>query len=155
MPTTEGSPVARAKRLPIALIAAWLLSLFGLTACVSSPSVPVQPPAFELKSSEALASVDIRDPLPTRTDRESEALVETGMLRALPTLTLAPVTAPFPERRFVWHVSADIPYGTSRLILNVFEGSRAVAYDQEDVGSSPSNGALLAAIESMTRRLSE
>jgi hypothetical protein len=92
--------------------------------------------------------------LPGRTDSESKTLVKTGMLQALPTSTLeASLTAPFPERRFVWHVSADVPYGTSRLILNVFEGSRAVAYDQEEVGSTPSTVALLAAIESMTRRL--
>ena len=75
------------------------------------------------------------------------------MLQTLPAATLVPPTPTFPERRFVWHVSANVPYGTSRLILNVFEGSRAVAYDQEDIGSVPAKAVILAAIESMTRRL--
>jgi hypothetical protein len=131
-----------------------LFALFGLTACVSSPKILAQQPAFELQSPMGLASVSIRTPLPDRTDRESRRLVTTGMLRALPGATLlAPPTAPFPERRFVWHVSHDVPNGTSRLVLNQFEGSKAVAYVQEEVGADASDAELLAAIESMTRRL--
>jgi len=154
MITAEGSPVARAKRLPISLIAVSLLSLFGLTACVGSPRVLVQQPTFELKSPTGLVGVGIRSPLPGRTDSEFETLVKSGVLQAIPTSTLVPqLTAPFPEHRLVWHVSVDVPHGTSRLILNMFEGSRAVAYDQEHIGSDASNVEILAAIESMTQRL--
>jgi hypothetical protein len=155
MTTAEGSPVRRAKRLQIALIAVPPLSLLALTACVGSPRILAQQPAFELKSSTGLTGVSIRMPLPDRTDSEFETLVKTGMLQAVPTSTLvAPVTAPFPERQLVWHVSVDVPDGTSRLILNMFEGSVAVAYEQEHIGSDASNVEILPAIESMTRRLS-
>jgi hypothetical protein len=154
MTTAESSPVTPPKRLQIALIAVSPLSLFGLTACLGSPRVPVQQPTFELKSPTGLVGVSIRRPLPGRTDSEFEALVKSGMLQAIPTSTLVtPIAAPFPERRLVWHVSVDVPRGTSRLILNMFEGSRAVAYDQEHIGSDASNVEILAAIESMTQRL--
>jgi hypothetical protein len=76
------------------------------------------------------------------------------MLQAIPTSKLVPpLAAPFPERRLVCHVSVDVPNGTSRLILNMFEGPRAVAYDQEHMGSDASKVEILAAIESMTQRL--
>jgi hypothetical protein len=130
-----------------------LLSLFGVTAGVAAPR-PVPRPAFELQSPTGLAGVNIRMALPDRTDRESERLITTGMLDALPGSTLVALTAPFPERHFVWHVSwDDVPNGTSRLVLNQFEGSKAVAYVQENVGADASNAELLTAIESMTRRL--
>jgi hypothetical protein len=76
------------------------------------------------------------------------------MLQAIPTSTpVTSLTAPFPQRRLVWHVSVDVPHGTSRLILNMFDGSRAVAYDQEHIGSDASKDEILAAIEAMTQRL--
>ena len=151
MITAEGSPVARAERLQIAFAVVSLLSLFGLTACVGSPG---QQPTFALKSPSGLVGVSIRSPLPGRTDSEFETLVKSGMLQAIPSSTLVPpLTAPFPERRLVWHVSVDVPHGTSRLILNMFEGSRAVAYNQEHIGSDASSVEILAAIESMTQRL--
>ena len=154
MTTAEGSLVARAKRLQIALTAVSLLSLFGLTACVGSPRVLAQQPTFELNSPTGLVGVSIRSPLPGRTDSEFKTLVKSGMLQAIPTSTLVtPLTAPFPQRRLVWHVSIDVPHGTARLILNMFEGSRAVAYNQEHIGSDASRGEILAAIESMTQRL--
>ncbi len=148
------SPVARPIRVQIALIAVSLLSLSGLTACVGSASGLVQQPAFELNSSTGLVGVNIRQPLPGRTDNEFETLVKSGMLQALPASTVVtPLTAPFPERRLVWHVSLDVPHGTSRLILNMFDGPRVVAYDQEHIGSDASSAEILAAIESMTQRL--
>jgi hypothetical protein len=155
--TTKESPLfARPKwvrRLQVALTVP-LLSLFGVTACLAAPRFTPPPPAFELQSPAGLAGVNIRMPLPGRTDGESKRLITTGMLQALPGSTLvAPLTAPFPERRFVWHASLNVPNGTSRLVLNRFEGSKAVAYVQENVGADASNAELLAAIESMTRRL--
>ena len=151
---TEGSHVARGKRLPIAFIAVPLLSLFGLTACLGAPRGLVQQPTFELKSPTGLVGVTIREPLPGRTDSEFETLVKSGMLQAIPASTLVtPPLAPFPERQLVWHVSLDVPHGTSRLILNMFEGPRVVAYDQEHVGSDASKVEILSAIKSVTRRL--
>jgi hypothetical protein len=157
MTTTAAPPFARPKGvkwLQMALMTVPLLALFNLTACVGSPTVLAQQPAFELQSPLGPAGVSIRVPLPDRTDSESKRLITTGMLQALPGSTLvAPLTAPFPERRFVWHVSLNVPNGTSRLVLNRFEGAKAIAYVQENVGAEASNAELLAAIESMTRRL--
>jgi hypothetical protein len=154
MTTAGGSPVARAKWTQIAFILVSLPSLSWLTACVGSPRVLAQQPTFELNSPAGLVGVSIRSPLPGRTDSEFEALVKSGMLQAIPNSTPVTLpTAPFPQRRLVWHVSLDVNRGTSRLILNVFEGSRALTYDQEHMGSDASKAEILAAVESMTQRL--
>jgi hypothetical protein len=157
MTTTAFSHFARPKRfkrLQIALMTVPLLSLLGLTACVAAPKNSGRQPAFELQSSKGLAGVNIRMALPNRTDSESQRLITAGMLQAVPGATLvAPLAGPFPARHFVWHVDYNVPNGTSRLVLNQFEGSKAVAYVQENIDADASNQELLAAIEAMSSRL--
>ena len=110
---TEGSHVARGKRLPIAFIAVPLLSLFGLTACLGAPRGLVQQPTFELKSPTGLVGVTIREPLPGRTDSEFETLVKQWDVAGHTRVNAGdPPLAPFPERQLVWHVSLDVPHHT-------------------------------------------
>ena len=76
------------------------------------------------------------------------------MERAAPGAVLpGPVEAPFPMRRIVWHVIPIVPGGASRLVVNIFDGSVPVAYEQEVVTNSAPTATITYAIESATRRL--
>jgi hypothetical protein len=134
--------------LPLFAVAA------GLAACTGSAASLETPPAFSLNTQTGPASVSIRQPLPGMTDSESQQVVETAMLRAEPEiLQLAPIGTAIPQRRIVWHVDPVFPYGTSRLVLNVFDGATPVWYEQEIIANSAPRAAIVGTIESMTRRL--
>jgi hypothetical protein len=76
------------------------------------------------------------------------------MGRAAPGSVLSgPVEPPFPRCRIVWHVNPGGGRGVSTLVVNIFDGSDPVAYEQEVVTNSAPTVAIVGAIESVTRRL--
>jgi hypothetical protein len=88
------------------------------------------------------------------TDSEFEQLVRMGMGRAAPGSVLpGPVGASLAQCRIVWHVNPGVGPGVSTLVVNIFDGSVPVAYEQEVVTNSAPTAAITYAIESATRRL--
>jgi hypothetical protein len=136
------------------VVAFALVSLFGPAACTGSPATLALRPAFEVKTLGGIASVSSRGSLPGMTDSEFEQLVRMGMERAAPGSVLpGPVEAPFPQCRIVWHVNPSVGPGVSTLVVNIFDGSVPVAYEQGMVTSSAPTAAITYAIESVTKRL--
>ncbi len=136
------------------VVALALMSLVGPAACTGSPATLALQPDFEVKTLGGVASVSIRESLPGMTDSEFEQLVRIGMGRAAPGSVLpGPVEAPFPQCRIVWHVNPSAHPGVSTLVVNIFDGSVPVAYEQEVVTNSAPMATITGAIESGSRRL--
>ena len=153
-PPRQSGRIGRRRLLRSSLIGLSVASMVGLSACASSPSVLSIPPAFAINTPTGVKSVSIREPLPGTTDEESIQLVKAGMERAAPGSVLSgPLEPPYPTQRIVWHVASTDDEGTSRLIVNVFDGSTAVAYEEDTVANTAPQGTLLATIQSMTTRL--
>jgi hypothetical protein len=88
------------------------------------------------------------------TDNAFEQLVRMGMGRAAPGGVLpGPVGASLPQCRIVWHVNPSVGPGVSTLVVNIFDGSVPVAYEQGMVTNSAPTAAITYAIESVTKRL--
>ena len=131
-----------------------LLLQSGLAACASSPTTLALRPDFEVVTPAGVASVIIRESPDGMTDGEFAHLVSTGMTLGAPGSMIAGrIEPPFPSQRIVWHVNPSASRGTSRLVVNVFEGAHPYAYEQETVTDSAPTAALASAIESMSTRL--
>jgi hypothetical protein len=131
-----------------------LSSFLGLTACTGSPATLAIPPDFEVMTPEGLASVSVREPAPELTDAAFERVVMTGMQAAMPgSMVTQPTTAPYPQRRIVWHVNPTPARGVSRLIVNVFDGSVPLAYEQDVVADSSPTSVITYKVTSLTKRL--
>ncbi len=130
-----------------------LASLLATIGCTGSPYTVAMPPDFEVMTPDGIASVSIREPLPNLTDAEFQQMVMTGMQSAMPGRIEQHVSAPFPTRRIVWHVSPVAARGVSRLSVNVFDGGTPVAYEQDTVSNGAPRGTVMHAVASMTTRL--
>jgi hypothetical protein len=139
------------KRLASAGIVATLL--LGLAGCAVSPVSHAEASAFMLGTPSGNVCVGVRQPLPHMTIAESQALIMAAMQKVLPGAAPDPSAAP-PHLLVVWHVTPIFPSGaTSRLSLNIFDGSLAVWNEQTIIGSDESPQALSAAMTDMTSRL--
>jgi hypothetical protein len=146
--------VTRPSQSRRSLVALALGLLIGPTACTGSPTTLALQPDFAMKTSAGIASVSIRESPPSLTGREFEQLVRTGMDRAAPGAVLPdPVHAPFPPFRIVWHVNPNGPHGTSKLVVNIFNESAPVAYEQATVDNSAPPIAIMHTVETMTKQL--
>lgn len=131
-----------------------LLLLSGLAACTGSPATLALQPDFEVMTPAGIASVSIRQSPPGMTDAEFTQLVRVGMERAARGSAIAGrVEPPFPSQRIVWHVDPSPPMGSSRLVVNVFDGANPYAYEQETVTNGPPTAVITSAVESMSERL--
>jgi len=143
--------VARSRREWRASIAALMLLISG---CVGSPATLALQPAFDLKTPAGIASVSIRATPPGMTDREFTRLVEAGMTHAVPSAVISePTSAPFPSRRIVWHVNYGAARGVSQLTVNIFDGARPLAYEQEEIANDAPAATIEATIGTLTERL--
>ena len=130
-----------------------VLLLLALAACTGSAAVLATRPAFLVETPTGPASVSIRGPLPGMTDSQSEKMIEMAMLRAVPNnVRLAPVGAPFPQGRIVWHADPDSP-GISRLVVNVLVGAGPVWHEEVVVADSSPEATMIDTIGAITRRL--
>jgi hypothetical protein len=119
--------------------------LCGLASCTGSPATLALQPAFDVMTPAGIVSVSIRESPAGMTDAEFTRLVMTGMQRAAPASVIAGrVAPPFPPQRIVWHVNLSAQRGISRLVVNVFDGANAYAYEQDTV----TNGAPTAVVTS-------
>ncbi len=152
-PVSAAGAVCRGRWRPLAA-ALVLVSLTGLAACTGSPATLAERPTFEVKSPSGIASVTVRGSWPGMTDSEFAHLVEAGMARAASGGVIsAPVAAPYPTRRIVWHVNPGIGRGQSALMVNIFDGSVPVSYRQETVANDASAATIEATVELLTARL--
>jgi hypothetical protein len=88
------------------------------------------------------------------TDAEFTRVVVLGMDQAADESVFAgPVAPPFPERRVVWHVTPGPARGTSRLVVNVFNGAHPFVYEQETVANGAPAATIRSAVGSMSERL--
>src|ERR1700757_4569613 len=95
-----------------------------VSACTGSPTTLALEPDFQVTTPTGPASVSIRETPPGMSFAEFEYAVSTGMRSAMPeSQQTTPAATPFPTRRIVWHVYPSFPHGTSRLVVNVFDGS--------------------------------
>ena len=137
-------------------LAAAVFGSIAVSACTGSQATLAIPPDFELQTSGGISSVSIRESPPGMTDAEFEQLVSGGMVLATGGHPVnGAVGGPLPTRRIVWHVEPVGPRGVMRLIVNVFDGSDAFAYEEQVVDRSAPRIVVESAIESMTRRLAE
>jgi hypothetical protein len=137
-----------------ALVALALGTLLGPAACTGSPATLELQPDFAVKTPNAIISVSIRESLPGMTDSEFEQLVRKSMARALPGhVVRGPVKPPFPRCRVVWHVEPTGPRAVSMLMVNIFDGSVPVAYEEDTVVNSAPTAALTYAIDLLTTQL--
>jgi hypothetical protein len=129
-----------------------LLSSITLAACAGSPATQAMQPDFEVSTAAGPASVSVRGAPPDMTTPEFEHLVEVAMSSAMPTI---PATAvqPFPDRRIVWHVDAMPPHGTSRLAVNIFNGSVPFSYHQEVIDDSAPRSMTVYAVRALSGRI--
>jgi hypothetical protein len=133
-----------------------LVGLITVSACTGSPATLALAPDFELETPVGIAGVSIRESPSGMTDAEFEQLVAHGMVSAMSgSLVNVPVRAPFPTRRIVWHVTPVAPRGVERLVVNVFDGSDAFAYEEQVVDNSAPRIVIESAIASITSRLAE
>jgi hypothetical protein len=96
--------------------------------------------------------VSIRELPSEMADAEFEQLVAAGMVSAMPgRLVNGPARIPFPTRRIVWHVNPVASRGVVRLVVNVFDGSNAFAYEEQVVDNGAPRIVIESAIASMTR----
>jgi hypothetical protein len=152
--TVVSGRVAGPNRSRPSLVALALGLLIGPAACTGSPTTVALQPDFAMKTSAGIASVSIRESPPGLTGSEFEQIVRTGMDRAAPGAVLPdPVHAPFPTFRIVWHVNPDGPHGTSKLVVNVFNETAPVAYEQATVDNSAPPIEIMHTVESLTNRL--
>jgi len=139
---------------PSFIAALALAALIALAGCTGSPATLALRPAFEVTTPAGVASVSIRESPPGMTDSEFTRLIEAGMTRGASAAAIAePAGAPFPARRIVWHVSRGTGRGVSTLTVNVFDGSRPIAYEQEKVANDAQAAIIEAAVGSLTTRL--
>lgn len=135
-------------------VAVSLMALFCPVACTGSPATLALQPDFAMTTPSGTASVSIRESLPDLTDHEFAQLVRTGMQRAAPNAVLpGPVQPPFPRFRIVWHVDPDGHGGTSRLAVNIFNGSVPFGYEQTVVDNSAPPIEIVQTVAALTRRL--
>ena len=137
-------------------LAAVVCGSIAVSACTGSQATLAIPPDFELQTSAGISGVSIRESPPGMTDAEFEQLVSGGMVSATGGHPVnGAVGGPLPARRIVWHVEPVGPRGVMRLIVNVFDGSDAFAYEEQVVDRSAPRIVVESAIDSMTRRLAE
>jgi hypothetical protein len=130
------------------------MALLSPAACTGSPATLALQPDFAMTTPVGIASVSMRESVPGLTDSEFEQLVRTGMGRAAPNAVLSgPVQPPFPQFRIVWHVSRYGHDGASSLVVNIFKGSEPFASEQVVIESVAPPETIVAAVESMTKRL--
>jgi hypothetical protein len=85
---------------------------------------------------------------------EFEYAVSTGMRSAMPeSQQTTPAATPFPTRRIVWHVYPSFPHGTSRLVVNVFDGSVPYLDAQQVIDNSAPRSTVVYAVQGLTERL--
>jgi hypothetical protein len=131
-----------------------LLLLCGLASCMGSPATLSFQPAFDVMTPAGIASVSIRESPPGMPDAEFTRLVMAGMDRAAPASVISGrVEPPFPSQRIVWHVNLSAKRGISRLVVNVFDGANAYAYEQHTVTNGAPTAVVTSAVESMSERL--
>ena len=132
-------------------------ALFGsiaTSACTGSPATLAIAPDFELETPAGIAGVSVRESPSEMTDAEFEKVVADGMVSAMSgRLVNGPARIRFPTRRIVWHVNPVMPRGVERLVVNVFDGSDAFAYEEQVVDNSAPRIVVESAIASMTSRL--
>ena len=131
-------------------------SMLTLSACAISPSALTTQPAFAYKTQDGIDSVSVRESIPGMPSDQFVRLVKAGMTRAAPGSVLpGTVEQPFPTQRIVWRATSEGAgnAGVSWLIVNVFNGSRAVANQQETVPNTAPRETLVTTIQSMTSRL--
>ena len=126
-----------------------------LSACTGSPATLASQPAFEVTTPTGLASVSIREAPSGMTLTEFEHAVSTGTRSVMPdSQQTTPATTQFPTRRIVWHVYPIPPAGTSRLVVNVFDGSVPFADAQQVIDNSAPRSTVVYAVRTLTERLS-
>jgi hypothetical protein len=136
-------------RMSVAALAS--IVLICLTGCTGSPSTLALQPDFAIATPIGIASVSMREALPSVTDDEFRQLIRAGMERAAPGDVLpGPVQRPFPEYRIVWHVFPYGNSGTSRLVVNIFKMSVPFAYEQAVVGNGAPRASIVGTVESMS-----
>ena len=137
----------------------WLILAFlgtiAASACTGSPATLATAPDFELATPAGIAGVSIRESPPGMPHAEFVRLVSRGMGAALHSSLIDDhTTGPFPSRRIVWHVNQVPARGVSRLMVNAFRGPDPFAYQEQIVDNSAPSETFVAAIASLTRRLS-
>lgn len=131
-----------------------LLLVSGLASCTGSPATIALQPAFQVMTPAGPASVSIREAPPGMTDAEFIRLVRQAMQAgAHGSVIPRPVRPPFPVLRIVWHVEPSDSRGMSQVTVNVFNGARPFAYEQERVDASAPTMVLASAVQSMCQRL--
>jgi hypothetical protein len=131
-----------------------LLVPMAFTACTGSPATMALQPDFEVTTAGGPASVSIRETPPDMTFAEFQNAVKTGMQSAMPASWQPTcVAAPFPNRRIVWHVYPIFPRGTSRLVVNVFDGSVPFEHAQQVIDNTAPPSTVVYAVRTLTERL--
>ena len=131
-----------------------LLVPIASTGCTGSPATLALQPDFEVTTTGGPAGVSIRETPPDMTFAEFETAVRTGMRSAMPEAGQPTcVAVPFPDRRIVWHVYPIFPRGTSRLVVNVFDGSVPFEQAQQVIDNSAPPGTIVYAVRTLTSRL--
>jgi hypothetical protein len=130
-------------------LSAWVL----VSACTGSQTTLALQPAFDVATSAGPASVSIRETLPEMTFAQFEGAVSAGMHSAIPTSTQTTPVAPFPARRIVWHVYPIFPRGASRLVVNVFDGSRPTVETQQVIDNTAPRSSVEYTVRTLTLRL--
>jgi hypothetical protein len=131
-------------------------SMITLSACAMSQSALTMQPAFAYKMHDGIDSVSVRQSIPGMPSEQFVRMVKAGMEQAAPGSVLpGTVEQPFPTQRIVWRAASQGAgnAGVSWLIVNVFNGTRAVANQQETVSNTAPRETLVATIQSMTSRL--
>jgi len=126
-----------------------------VSACTGSPATLALRPEFDVATSAGPTSVSIREAPPGMTFAEFEQAVSAGMQSAMPNCAqTTSVAAPFPTRRIVWHVYPIIPRGTSRLVVNVFDGSAPPTVEaQQVIDDTAARTSVEYAVRVLTQRL--
>jgi hypothetical protein len=76
------------------------------------------------------------------------------MQQVLPGVTATePIALPFSRLRIVWRVIPDPRGASSTLVLNIFDGSDTLWYDEEIITNDDPQDAVLFTIEGMSKRL--
>lgn len=131
-----------------------LLVSMAPTACTGSPATVALQPDFDVTTAGGPASVSIRETPPDMTFAEFAKAVKAGMQPAMPEAVQPTCSAtPFPDRRIVWHVYPIFPRGTSRLVVNVFDGSVPFEHAQQVIDNSAPPSTIVYAVRTLTGRL--
>jgi len=87
-------------------------------------------------------------------DAEFTRLVRMGMERAAyRNVSTGQVEPPYPSQRIVWHVNPSGPEPVSRLVVNVFNGGRPYADEEQTISDDASRAAIVSDVESMSEQL--